>query len=396
VQQRGDQRHPAGPADEQQAGDVLLAEPRVPHERRRGAHGTGEQRLRRRLELLAGELHLQVERRQAQEHGRSAGEHLLRDTHVVPQFPPPAAVVGRGGVLDAGPLLVAARRGALAQPLDDRGVEVEAADVVDPVDGGHLEAGLDPAHGAGVERAGTQVVDDQRLAERDVAVEDAREVVGRRHRLGNQGDRAQPGRLRGVEQCPAPHGAPAGRIGQRRGGHDTAGDPGGLGRDVLEHGGEQLKDRHLAAAEEQPLVVDEPLGVGFELTGFEPAVVECVATHDEGPLGGGENRRRQQGRALEEKRLDPAVGPTQHRDGTGGTEVDAKTECRRDHGGKPMCGDRDGDLHISWFGTFPGGTSQSGFRLEALRGGAVQAADGQFGQEGGAVGQDTVVEAGQR
>src|SRR5688572_32085816 len=48
--------------------------------------------------------------------------------------------------------------------------------------------------------------------------------------------------------------------------HDAAGDAGRLGRDVLEHGGEQFEDRHLAVAEEQPLVVDEALGVDRKST----------------------------------------------------------------------------------------------------------------------------------
>src|SRR5206468_3838401 len=84
---------------------------------------------------------------------------------------------------------------AVADPVDDDGVDVQPADVVEAVDGHDLVAGGAAAYHAGVERPGTQVVDDQGLADRDVPVEDPGEVVGRGDRFGYEPPVAQSGRL---------------------------------------------------------------------------------------------------------------------------------------------------------------------------------------------------------
>ena len=81
---------------------------------------------------------------------------------------PPQPPVGRVVRVDQRvPLGRVALRVRVAQMLDDRVVEVEAADVGQAVLGEHLEPGLRPADHRRVERAAAEVVDREAAPDRD-------------------------------------------------------------------------------------------------------------------------------------------------------------------------------------------------------------------------------------
>jgi hypothetical protein len=147
-----------------------------------------------------------------------------------------------------------------------------------------------------------------------------REVGGRRDRLADEARRGKAGPLGGVGQQPDAPRSPRGRVRQGQL-PDTPGDPGGLGGDPAEHRGEQVPYGYHGLAEQDHVVVDAALRVGFEPLRAAARQVGRVAPGLQPPVRSEQHRRRQQRRAVEQQRPDPAVGPLQHRDRGGGAEV---------------------------------------------------------------------------
>src|SRR6266545_3021781 len=85
----------------------------------------------------------------------AAGEHLLGQARLLPQQAPLPAVLRGLRAVQMAPV----GTGCVAPDvLDQERVEIEPAQVVDPVDGEHLEPGTAPPHDAGVEGTGAEVV----------------------------------------------------------------------------------------------------------------------------------------------------------------------------------------------------------------------------------------------
>src|SRR5262249_23289658 len=143
---------------------------------------------------VPGEVDVGVEQRHVHARRRAAGQLLLGGAYVVPEHPVPAPgrLVGRLGELPPALGIGGAER--LAEVVDDRAVEVQPTDVIEPVAGDDVPPVVRPAaQHARVEGAATQVVDDERGARRDHPAEYAGEVERGGDRFGDQRDTGHAG-----------------------------------------------------------------------------------------------------------------------------------------------------------------------------------------------------------
>jgi hypothetical protein len=310
VQQRCHQRDPAAAADEEDAGDAGRGQLRRRDRRPRRVHGGVQDRAGQLLELVAAERRVLVGQRDVDHRGRRPGQHLLGGPHVLPQQAVGAALRGRGRPAQPPPQLGVAGRVHRAQVADDRRVDVQTAALREPLGREHLEAAaLDAAHHRGVEGARARVVDHEGAAGPHGGGAEVDEHARRRHRLGHQRDRSQPGPLGGGHQDAAPGLRPRGRVGHRRRPDIAPGHPARLGRDPPEHGRDQVDDADLAVAEQHPGLVDAPLRVRFEPLRAHPGGVHGVAADQQTAAGVGVDGRRQRRRPVEEKGSDLPAGP---------------------------------------------------------------------------------------
>jgi hypothetical protein len=303
VQRGRDGRHPAHPAGEEDGRQVRLAG--HPSHLLAGGNGPGQHRLGQLLELLASERRLGVEQRHVDERARVLGQHLLGLADAVPQLaagPPVGGVDGRDEPL---PQRRVARREDGAEVVDDGRVDVQPAAVGEAVGGEDLERVAGSPYDRRVERAGAEVVHEDRPALGDVAPGNVDVVRGRGHRLGHQADVGQRGgRLQ--QRLPALR-APRGRVGDDRLDRRLPGDPGSLSRHPVQDGGDQLGDRRLGRAQEDRALVDAPLRMRLVGGGVDGRGVLSVAA-DQQPAGRfGMDRRGQERGAIEQKgaRLTP-------------------------------------------------------------------------------------------
>jgi hypothetical protein len=225
-------------------------------------------------------MQFKVEQRHHEVGGLGTGEPLLHDPHVIPELALGPALLHRRGLGQASP-----RRGIVrqqgAQVRDDRGVDVQAADVVAAIHRHDLEALGSPGDHTSVERARAEVVHDHDRADRYVPSEHFGEVGGGGDRLGDQPCTGQAGPLSSVGEQAAAGGTPGRRAGQRHvRGHRADRAAPFLG-DALKHGGNQLHDRYLAVGQQDQAVVDAALRVGFEAGRVEAGAVYGVAPGDE-------------------------------------------------------------------------------------------------------------------
>jgi hypothetical protein len=97
---------------------------------------------------------------------------------------------------------------------DERRVDVDAAEVVEPADGHDTQPVELATHHGHVQRAAAEVEHDQALQRRDLLAEYPHAVRCGRDRLVDQLDRAERGDPRGGEQHLAPLRTPVRRAGQ--------------------------------------------------------------------------------------------------------------------------------------------------------------------------------------
>jgi hypothetical protein len=319
VQHGRHQRGPARPADEEQSGhgprvDAGLPAERLSHRDRRAQDRTGQQ-----LELFAAERHLLAERRHGDDRRRGAGQHFLAGAHLVPDLPAVGAVGPQAAV----------RR---LQKGDDRGVDIQPADIVQPVGGDRVEAVRCSAQERDVTGAGTQIVDEHGRADRQRGRLTVGEVRGRRDGFADQLGGPETGLLGGLGEQAAPAGTPTGRVGQHQLTGATA-NLSSLGRDPFEHGGEQVTNTYFGRTQQDGALVDAPLRVGLQPLGVAAREVGGVPAGVQPSVGSKQHGRREQRRAVEQQRADPAVGLLEHRHGGGGPEVHPES-IRRGHGGR--------------------------------------------------------------
>ena len=320
-QQRRQQRDPAGPADQEHSGRTGRGRSVRRRELRGHRHRLRERRSDRRLQFGARQVGLDARGRHQDLRRHGAGQPFLRRGHVVPEQPSPPALLDRRRIGD--PPVVDA--GGRAQMVDQRRVQVGAAEVVAARDGDHLEAARRAGDGRDVERAGTHVVDDQDGSGAHRVAEHVHEVGGRRYRFGDERHGAEPGRLRRRGEHAPARPRPTGRAGHRHLGAGGADDAAPLLGDPPEHGGDQVDHRNGPVAQQHRAVVDAALRLRLEPGRVEPGAEHGVAA-DAQRVGLGIDRRRQQRGTVEEKRADPPVRCAGNGDGVAGAEVDAEGE----------------------------------------------------------------------
>jgi hypothetical protein len=263
VQEAGYQRGPARPAHEEQARSLGRSQVRPAQGRHRQRDRTVQERSRGGLELRAGQPDVAIDERHVDLDAGVSGQLLLRGPRRAPQLP--AGTVVRGllwpGQPFPRPVVATGRRSKLG---DDHRVEVQPADVVEPVGGDHVEPGATASHHADVQRAGTEVEDSQAPALGKDPVLDRGEVAGGGDGLGDRADRVEardPGRA--DEDSEAGPG-PGRRVGECHLDWRGAGDPPGLRGHPGEHGRDQVDHGDLAPAQPDGTVGEGPLRGRFE------------------------------------------------------------------------------------------------------------------------------------
>jgi hypothetical protein len=232
---------------------------------------------------LAGHRHVARGDRHVHAGRVAAGEHLLDRPRVVPQQAQAAPVVGG---LRIGQALPQFRVGHLLfGVLDDERVEVDPAQVVDAVDGPHVEA-LAVAHDhARVEGAAAEVVDQQALVLGELLTQYTGEILSGGDRLGHEGGLGEAGQFGALDEGEPAADAPRCGVGERESGRRAAADAGGLERDRGKDAGDQRGDRELLLAEQHAAVVDATLGARLEPCGVHPGRVDGVAADEEPAVG---------------------------------------------------------------------------------------------------------------
>jgi hypothetical protein len=258
------------------------------------------------------------------------GKLLLGRLRLVAEHPPPALPAVRRRVDQLLPPHRVGRREPGPDVLDDRRVQVHAADVVDPLvrDNPPPAVGLTLDH-AHVERAAAEVVNHQCGPRRYRPAERSGEVRRRRERLGNQRHFADAGPLRRVDQDAPARRCPAGRVGEHRVRRWFPGHPYGLVIDAAQHRCDQLGHRILVRTQQDRPVVDPALDVGLVPAGVQPSSALGVPPGEQPPARLGVHRRQQQRAGREQQRLHPSVRTGERRHRVGRTEVDAQTEAGR-------------------------------------------------------------------
>jgi hypothetical protein len=224
--------------------------------------------------------------------------------------------------------------------LDQRLVEVEAAQVGQARLGQHLEAGRRAAHHRRVEGAAAQVVDGQRAPHRHGAAEHRRVVGGGRDRLHDEAGGGQAGGADRLDQHGAAPFTPAGRMGDPDLLDRAAQVAGGLGGEAAEHGGDHAGYRQLLLAQQHHTVVDAALRVGFEPGRVEPCGPLGVPPHQQPAVRVEVHGRRQQRRAVEQQGPRATVRAPDHRHRVRRAKVDAQ----HPHGRHPTVA---GDMHTA-------------------------------------------------
>ncbi|WSG37676.1 hypothetical protein OHA72_40655 [Dactylosporangium sp. NBC_01737] len=280
VQQGRDQRHPAGPADQEQPGEGPVGFGGGEHgagQRDGAVHdGAGEA-----LQLFPAERRVLLDERQVDVRRRGPGQDLLRGAHVLPQVAVGAAV-GDGLRVGELPHGLAVGGGVhLAEVVDDRGVDVEAAGVVEAFAGDDVPAGGGAGDDGRVERAGAEVVHDDAAADGHRGAGRGDEERGRGDGLGNQLRGAETGLAGRFEQDGPAAGTPRGRVGEHDGAGFAAHGPHGLGPDPGQDGGDERIHAVLDVAEQDGAVVDAALRVRLVPLRPDPGGVGRLAADEQ-------------------------------------------------------------------------------------------------------------------
>jgi hypothetical protein len=321
VQHRRHQRHPGRPAHEEHARAAGGIDSGVRHDLARQRDRALQERAGDPVEFLAREVRFDLEHRDGEVRLLVARQPLLGGADLLLELPQCPAFLHSARMSEGTPLVaVAVDR---AEVLDERGVDVEAAEVgASGERDGPEPLGL-MADDADVERARAEVVDDERGARRDGPAERLGEVGRGGDRFGDEPDLPEPGGGRGGADRVAALRAPVGGDGDRdlpgRADHAAAFDG-----DGAQEGGEQCRRGDLPVAQEYCRGVDVALGVGLEPLRVASSAVDGVAAHREGAVRRGVHRRRQQRRAVEQQRPHGAVEASHDADGVRGAEVDAE------------------------------------------------------------------------
>ena len=218
VQQRGDQRDPARAADQEHPGQPALGQIRPAQQAPGHLHGLVQHRPGQLLQLVAGQVHLEVEQRHDQVGGLGPGQPLLGHPYVVPQLALGPPVGHRLRLDQPAPLRAVAAAGAPTIAASTSSPPMSSR----PSTAMHLETLGGTGHHARVERARAEVVHHHDRPDRHVPAQHLGEVGGRGDRLGDQPGAGQPGPGGGLGQQRAPGRAPGGRAGQG----DAPGVPG--------------------------------------------------------------------------------------------------------------------------------------------------------------------------
>ena len=112
-------------------------------------------------------------------------------------------------------------------------------------------------------------------------------------------------------------------MGEHGRGRERAGDPGGLVGDPAQDGADRVSHLVLAAAQQQPALVDAALRVGLEAGRVEPGAADGVLPDKEPPVGLRVHGRGQQEARVEQQRLRRA-GTGEGGDRMRRTEVNAE------------------------------------------------------------------------
>src|SRR5690606_29046863 len=220
VEDFGDQWHAAGSADEEDPGELLGAPAGEADDALGLADGAGEQGAGKLVEFASSEVEGLFE--VGDGHGGHGGarEHLLGAADVVPEGAAVAQLGGGGGAFEAFPQFGFALSDGLADVGDERGVDVEAAEVAQAAVGEDAEGAVGSAFDDGdVEGAAAEVEDGEGLAGADGVVEARGVVVGGGDRFGDELDGGVSGSGGGVVEGGAALLAPGGGAG-----HDGAGE----------------------------------------------------------------------------------------------------------------------------------------------------------------------------
>ncbi len=324
--QAAHERQPARPADEMDVGQLSGGHPRRAHGTFQQLHAAQHRRTHERLELGAGDEHVGERLRHRHLGPRQPGQRLLGRADVLGQGPARPAVRRGLGAQQALPALRVAVRDLAADVHEQRLVDVEAAEVRQPVLGEHGEAVGGGAEDGDVEGARSEVVHREGAAGFQHRAGERGEVRRRGDRFGHQKHvLAHPGGPGGTQQNGAPYRAPLGRVGEP----DLAGrDASELAHRLVvhaaQHRGQRVGDRDDVGAEQQGLLVDAALRVGFETGRVEPRAPLSLPPDHQVPALLGEHGRRHRRGPVELDHPGCPSGRREHRDGVGCPEVDGQ------------------------------------------------------------------------